>query len=395
MKTSVRMERVKPSAIRAVQKRIVSKPSVISFAAGLPDPDLFPMEDLKAATNAVIENEGKEAFAYGLTKGSAPLIEALVDRMNNKEGIKCSAENISVTTGSQQGLAIAAMMTVDEGDVVIAENPSYLGGINACRPYGPKFVGVDTDEDGMIAEDLDKILSETPNAKLIYVIPNFQNPTGKAWTLKGRKRFMEVVEKYDILVLEDNPYGEIRFKGEFVPSLKSMDTKGQVMYLGSFSKVLTPGLRIAWVCADKEVAQTVERLKESLDLQCNQFSQMQAVEYMRRFDFEAHINEIQAAYKEKCNLMLSSMEKEFPEGITWTNPEGGMFIWVELPENLNADELLDETLDNGVAYIPGEFFYANESEAKKNTIRLNFSVVTKDEITKGIKLMAEVFKKHM
>ncbi len=392
MSFSLRMDRVKASAIRAVQKRIASKPGVISFAAGLPDPALYPLADITEATDRLLAQEGRKALSYGLTKGYGPLLELLVQRMKDKEGVECGLENLTITSGSQQGLALSAMMFVDEGDVVIAENPSYLGGINACRPYGPVFMGVDTDEDGMVMEDLERVLRETPRAKMIYVIPNFQNPTGKAWTLERRKRFMEIVSQYDIMVVEDNPYGEIRFKGEHLPCLKSMDTKGQVVYLGSFSKILSPGLRVAWICAAPEVAAMAERLKEGMDLQCNEFTQMMTVYYLQKYDIEAHIRHIQATYKARCDLMLEQIAKHFPASVKYTNPEGGMFIWLELPENLNADELLDEAIDAGVAYIPGEFFYANNGP--KNTIRMNFTTVSDEDIIKGIEILGNVFKKH-
>lgn len=388
MKFSVRMDRLKASAIRDVQKRIASKSGVVSFAAGLPDPDLFPLENLRKSTDEMIENKGAAAFQYGLTKGYGPLLEILAKRMSEKEKVNVSSENIAVTTGSQQGLALAGMMFLDEGDLVLAENPSYLGAINAWRPYGCDFLGVATDDEGMVVEELDKILSENENVKLIYVIPNFQNPTGKAWSLERRKQFMEVVNKYDIVVIEDNPYGEIRFKGEFVPSLKSMDTKGNIMYLGSFSKILCPGLRLAWICASEKIAKQAEKIKEGLDLQCNQFAQLQVCEYMQKNDIEAHINIIQNAYKKKCDLMIGHIKNDFPDSVKYIEPEGGMFIWLELPENINADELLDEAINRGVAYIPGEFFYANEGN--KNTIRLNFTTVSEEEIHKGMAIFAEL-----
>ncbi|MCI2063175.1 MAG: PLP-dependent aminotransferase family protein [Eubacteriaceae bacterium] len=390
MRFSKRMDMIKPSAIRSVQKRIAATENVISFAAGLPDPALFPLDDLEKATSKMIREKGELAFQYGLTKGYDPMIDKLVERMRNKEKIDASAANIILTTGSQQGLALCAMMFLDEGDVVVAENPSYLGGINACRPYGVSFIGVDTDDEGMDTKELDKVLAENPSVKMLYVIPNFQNPTGKAWSLQRRKDFMEVINKYDVIVVEDNPYGEIRFKGDFVPSLKSMDTQGKVVYLGSFSKILAPGLRIAWICADPEVVKEAELIKEGWDLQCNQFVQVQAVQYMEDFDLEAHIAEIQQLYMKKCDLMLEMMDKEFPESVTYTRPEGGMFIWVVLPENVDADVLLDTALEHGVAYIPGEPFFANGGP--KNTIRMNFTTVSEDQIKKGIKILGDVLK---
>lgn len=387
MNFSVRMSRIKPSAIRDVQKKISQRPGVISFAAGLPDPDLFPLDDLSAATEATIHKHGKIAFQYGLTKGYGPMIDTIIRRMKSKENVEALPENIIMTTGSQQGLALCAMMLLEEGDIVVAENPSYLGGINACRPYGVSFIGVDTDDEGIDTELLDKILRENQKVKLLYVIPNFQNPTGKAWSLKRRIAFLEVIKKYDVLVVEDNPYGEIRFEGSPVPSLKSMDTEGKIVYLGSFSKVLAPGLRLAWICATSEIIRQAELIKEGWDLQCNQFCQVQAVEYIQSFDFEAHIKKIQQRYKSKCNLMLEQMSKEFPENVSFTRPEGGMFIWVTLPEHLDAGTFLDIALEKGVAYVPGEFFYADEGP--KNTLRMNFTTVSEEKIAEGIKLLGQ------
>lgn len=390
MKFSIRMDRVMPSGIRAVQKKMAAYPEAISLAGGLPDPDLFPLADLGKATSEMIAEKGKLAFQYGMTKGYQPMIDAVVQRMEKKEQVKVTADNIIMTTGSQQGLALTAMMFLDEGDIVVAENPSYLGGINACRPYGVSFIGVDTDDEGMDVAQLDKVLTENPRAKMLYVIPNFQNPTGKAWSLARRKAFMEVINKHDVIVVEDNPYGEIRFKGEFVPPLKAFDTQGKVVYLGSFSKILSPGLRLAWICASEEIVKQAELIKEGWDLQCNQFAQLQAVEYMAKFDLEAHIKKIQNLYREKCDLMLKTIDENLPASVKVVRPEGGMFVWLELPEQVDADELLETALKAGVAYIPGGYFYANGGHA--NTIRLNFTTVSEENIVKGIQILGKVLK---
>lgn len=390
---SKRMSRIKPSGIRAVQKRIAGKTGMISFAAGLPDPELYPLEDLRTAADRMLEKEGATAFAYGLTKGYGPLLDFLTDRMNNREGVECTKENICVLSGSQQGLGLAAMMFIDEGDVVITENPSYLGAINAFRPYGAEFVGVDTDDDGMVIEDLERVLEENPRAKLIYVIPNFQNPTGKAWSLERRERFMEVVSRYDVAVVEDNPYGDLRFKGEPLPHLRALDKKGQVMYLGSFSKILSPGMRVAWVCASPEVAKAVEELKETNDLQSPELTQMLTYYYLSMFDLEAHIKEIQEVYKERCELMVEMIKEYFPPEIKYTDPEGGMFLWLELPEGLDSDAILDDAVAAGIAYIPGESFFS--FDGVKNTIRMNFTMVKDQQIRDGIKTLGEVFAKYI
>lgn len=393
MSFSKRMSRIKPSGIRAVQKRIAGKSDMISFAAGLPDPALYPLEDLRKAADTMLEKEGATAFAYGLTKGYGPLLDYLTDRMNNREHVECTKENICVLSGSQQGLGLAAMTFLDEGDVVITENPSYLGAINAFRPYGAEFVGVDTDDDGIVIEDLERALEENPKTKLIYVIPNFQNPTGKAWTLERRERFMEVVAKYDVAVVEDNPYGDLRFKGEPLPHLRALDEKGQVIYLGSFSKILSPGMRVAWTCASKEVATAFESLKETNDLQSSELTQMLTYYYLKMFDLEKHIEEIQVVYKERCELMVEMIQKYFPAEIKYTDPEGGMFLWLELPEGLDSDAILDDALAAGIAYIPGESFFS--FDGVKNTIRMNFTMVKDNQIRDGIRILGDVFRKHI
>lgn len=393
MSFSKRMSRIKPSGIRAVQKRIAGKSDMISFAAGLPDPALYPLEDLRKAADIMLEKEGATAFAYGLTKGYGPLLDYLTDRMNNREHVECTKENICILSGSQQGLGLAAMTFLDEGDVVITENPSYLGAINAFRPYGAEFVGVDTDDDGIVIEDLERALEENPKTKLIYVIPNFQNPTGKAWTLERRERFMEVVSKYDVAVVEDNPYGDLRFKGEPLPHLRALDKKGQVIYLGSFSKILSPGMRVAWTCASKEVATAFESLKETNDLQSPELTQMLTYYYLKMFDLEKHIEEIQVVYKERCELMVEMIQKYFPAEIKYTDPEGGMFLWLELPEGLDSDAILDDALDAGIAYIPGESFFS--FDGVKNTIRMNFTMVKDNQIRDGIRILGDVFRKHI
>lgn len=398
MKYAQRMSMVKPSAIRDSQKKIAAKVasggSVISFAAGLPDPNLFPLKEISEVTEKVLKERGKFALAYGPTKGENELLELLTKRMKEEENIDTKPENIIITTGSQQGIAVSAMVLLDKGDIVVTENPSYLGAINAFRPYECDFLGVDTDEEGMVTEDLDKILSENSKIKIIYVIPTFQNPTGKTWSLQRRKDFMNVINKYDdVVVIEDNPYGEIRFTEEPLPTLKSLDTKDKVLYLGSFSKVLCPGFRVAWMCGDKEIIDKAELLKQGIDLQSNQFSQVQVIEFLKKYDLNKHIEKIRAEYKKRCLLMLDTMKQYFPEEIKYTKPDGGMFIWLELPDEINVDELLDKAIEAGVAYVSGESFFANNGP--KNTMRLNYTTMPEAQIVEGIKILSNVLKKEL
>lgn len=398
MKYAQRMNMVKASAIRASQKKIAAKVasggSVISFAAGLPDPNLFPLDEITDVTETVLKERGSFALAYGPTKGENELLELLAKRMKDEENIDTKPENIIITTGSQQGIAVSAMILLDKGDIVVTENPSYLGAINAFRPYECDFLGIDTDEEGIVTKDLDKLLSENPKVKIIYVIPTFQNPTGKTWSLQRRKDFMEVVNKYDdVIVIEDNPYGEIRFTDEPLPTLKSLDTKDKVLYLGSFSKVLCPGFRVAWMCGDKDIIDKAELLKQGIDLQSNQFSQAQVIEFLKKYDLNKHIEKIRAEYKKRCFLMLDTIKEHFPEEVNYTTPDGGMFIWVELPKEINVDDLLDKAIDAGVAYVSGESFFANNGP--KNTMRLNYTTMSEEQIVEGIKILANVIKKEL
>ncbi|MDU6983167.1 MAG: PLP-dependent aminotransferase family protein [Terrisporobacter othiniensis] len=398
MKYAQRMNMVKASAIRASQKKIAAKVasggSVISFAAGLPDPNLFPLDEITDVTETVLKERGSFALAYGPTKGENELLELLAKRMKDEENIDTKPENIIITTGSQQGIAVSAMILLDKGDIVVTENPSYLGAINAFRPYECDFLGIDTDEEGIVTKDLDKLLSENPKVKIIYVIPTFQNPTGKTWSLQRRKDFMKVVNKYDdVIVIEDNPYGEIRFTDEPLPTLKSLDTKDKVLYLGSFSKVLCPGFRVAWMCGDKDIIDKAELLKQGIDLQSNQFSQAQVIEFLKKYDLNKHIEKIRAEYKKRCFLMLDTIKEHFPEEVNYTTPDGGMFIWVELPKEINVDDLLDKAIDAGVAYVSGESFFANNGP--KNTMRLNYTTMPEEQIVEGIKILANVIKKEL
>lgn len=386
-----RMDLMKESAIRAIQKKIIGKTDLVSFAAGLPDGSLFPLEQIRNLTDNMLATQGTKALQYGMSQGYAPLLDAIACRMKEKSGIDCTRDNIIISTGAQQGIFMAAMAFVNEGDIVLAENPTYLGGINSCRPFGCSFLGVDTDDDGVDIEDLKKVLAENPAIKMIYVIPNFQNPTGIAWSLERRIKFMEVVNQYDVIILEDDPYGEIRFEGKDLPTLKALDTKGNVVYLGSFSKILCPGLRVSWVCASKETIVKMEMLKQVIDLQSNEFAQIQVHTFLTEYDIDSHIEKIKSAYQKRCSLMLSCMEENFPSNVRFTRPQGGMFVWVELPKGIDATLLIDDAIEAGVSYIPGEFFYANEGA--KNTMRLNYTTVSEEQIIKGIGRLAEVFKK--
>ena len=382
-----RISLIHPSAIRSVQKKIMAKEGVISFAAGLPAADLFPVEDFHKATNKVFENEGHKAMQYGMSQGYMPLIQELVKRMELKQHIKSDPSEVVISTGSQQGLFLAGMALLNEGDTAVAENPSYLGAFNAFRGFGAKFCGVDVDDEGMDLAQLKENLDNDKSIKLIYVIPNYQNPTGKSWSMQRRKDFMALVANYPIYVVEDDPYGELCFDNNPQMPLKSMDTKGQVIYLGSFSKILSPGLRVAWICSNNDIAQKMELLKQSIDLQSSEFTQHQVYSLLNVINIDDHIAKVSKVYGDKCKLLLDKLAEINVKGLKYSKPTGGMFVWLELPDYMNSSELIDAAIDAGVAYIPGQYFFVDENVT--NTIRLNFTTVSEEQIVKGAKILKD------
>ncbi|WP_099189710.1 aminotransferase-like domain-containing protein [Tepidibacter mesophilus] len=389
VKFADRMDNLKASEIRELLK-LTEKPEIISFAGGLPAPELFPVEEMKEVAVKVLEEGGQQALQYAATEGFGPLREVIANRMNEKFDTKVSADEILITSGSQQGLDFSGKIFLNEGDVVLCESPSYLGALNAFKAYGPRFIEVPTDENGMIMEELEKILETTENVKMMYVIPDFQNPTGRTWPLERRKKFMEIVNKFEIPVLEDNPYGELRFEGEILPSLKSMDEKGLIIFLGSFSKIFCPGFRIGWVAADKEILEKYIMIKQSADLQTSTVGQREVAKFMELYDLDAHVNKIIDVYRVRRDLMLNTMKAEFPEGLKFTYPEGGLFTWVELPKGIDAKDVMAECIKSNVAFVPGGSFFPNGG--KDNTFRLNYSNMTDEKIVDGIKRLAKVLK---
>jgi len=382
-----RMDRLKGSAVRELMA-LTARPEVISFAGGMPAPELFPVEGVKEAACAVLDEMGQKALQYAPTEGYIPLREQIVKRMEERLHIKTDIDHVLVTSGSQQGLDFSARVFLNPGDVILVESPSYVGALNAFNACEPTYVEVPTDDYGMIPEELERILETTENVKLIYVIPDFQNPSGKTWSMKRREHFMELINKYEIPVIEDNPYGDLRFEGEYLPSLKSMDTKDLVIFLGTLSKVFCPGLRIGWVCAPSAILAKYNFVKQGADLQVSSFDQMLASKFMDMYDLNEHVEKIKAVYKVRRDLMLKTMEETFPEGVTWTHPEGGLFTWVTLPEGVDAGVIAPKLLEQNVAYVPGGAFYPYPG--KENHFRLNYSNATEENLVIGIKRIGAV-----
>jgi 2-aminoadipate transaminase len=386
---SVGAQEMKSSAIREILK-ITERPDIISFAGGLPAPELFPVEHLINACTSVLENVGPKCLQYSVTLGVPPLRKFLAERLSQK-GVKLTEDNILVTGGSQQGLDLVGKMFLDKGSVVICESPTYIGAIQAFNAYNPHYVTVEMDENGMMTDQVEENIKKY-KPRLIYVVPNFQNPCGITLSLERRKHLVKLAEEYYVPIIDDNPYGELRYTGEDVPSLKSLGGD-LVIQLGTISKIISPGLRIAWIVAPTQVMTMFERLKQGADLHTNTFAQYVVAEYVREGRLDRHIEEIKAAYGERREVMIKAMQEHFPENVKWTEPEGGLFLWVELPPEISATALLQQALKQKVAYVPGKPFYPYED--KDNTLRLNFSNASPDMIIEGIRRLGKVFKENI
>jgi len=392
LKYAKRIAYLKASEIREILK-VTERPEIISFAGGLPAPELFPVKEIMEVNRIVLEESGHKALQYSTTEGYAPLRKWIANRMNTRLGTSFDLDNILITHGSQQALDLSGKVFLDEGDVVLCESPTYLAAISAFRAYGCNFIEVPTDNDGMIIDQLEKLLQNTLNIKMIYVIPNFQNPTGRTWSYERRVQLAKVAMKYSVIVIEDNPYGELRFEGESLPSVKSFDTEGYILCTGSFSKIFCPGYRIGWIAGDKDIIRKYVLVKQGTDLQCNTIAQMDIAKYLELYDIDEHIAKIVETYRERRNLAVHTMGKLFPEGITFTRPQGGLFCWVELPPNINARDVLVKSLEKNVAFVPGGSFFPNGG--KENTFRINFSNMPEDRIVEGLARLADVLREFV
>jgi len=384
-----RMDVMKASEIREILK-ITQRPEVISFAGGLPAPELFPIEEMKQVARIVLEESGSQALQYSTTEGFAPLRQHIAQRMNNKFKTCVHSDNILITSGSQQALDFSGKLFLNEGDIVLCESPTYLAAISAFKAYQPQFIEVPTDDDGMIIAELQQILERHDNIKLVYVIPDFQNPTGRTWSIERRQQFIAVMSQYDIPVIEDNPYGELRFEGEIPPSIKSLDRKGIVIFVSTFSKTFCPGLRIGWIAADQNLIEKYVLIKQGADLHTSSISQREISKYLDLYDFDANIVKIVQVYRQRRNAIVEAMQNCFPDDIKFNRPQGGLFTWVELPKHFKAVELLQTCLQQDVAFVPGDSFFPNR--IVENTFRLNYSNMPEERIFDGIQRLAKVIK---
>ena len=391
---------LKPSAIREILKA-PKDADTISLAAGNPAPETFPVADLARFAADIFANDSTTALQYGATDGYEPLRRAVAERQKTVWGIgKSVAEGDAfndttiIVSGGNQGIELAAKVFCNEGDTVICENPTFIGGLNAFRSCGYNTVGVPIEEDGMNVEVLEETIKATPNAKLLYIIPTFQNPAGITTSLEKRKAIYEVCKKYGLMILEDNPYGEFRFAGEEIPTIKSFDTEGLVIYCSSFSKILSAGMRVGFVVAPEAVAAKMVVAKQSEDVHTNQFFQMLCYKFMTECDLDAHISMIREVYGRKCRLMLECLEKELPSSVKFTRPEGGLFIWVTLPDGVDATAFLKACMAQKLMIVPGATFNCDVTEGSMS-FRLNYSTPSDEQIKEGIARLGRVAREYV
>lgn len=386
---------LKSSVIRELLK-LTRKPEIISFAGGLPAPETFPVEAIEEISCQILRERGSFALQYGPTEGEMPLREEVAAWLSAaKPGI--GPANILITTGSQQGLDIVAKVFIDPGDIVVMELPSYIGGIQAFSAYRAKMIGVPQDSHGMRVDLLEKTLARLAKRgkkpKFIYVVPDFQNPSGVTLAEQRRRTLLELAYAHEVPILEDSPYRDLRFKGVAQPPIYGLDTHDQVIVLGTFSKILCPGLRLAWLMAPASWTSKMVVAKQSMDLSTPTFNQLIAAEFMRRGLLPAQIERIRRLYGKKRAVMLKALKEFMPRGVRWTRPEGGLFLWVKLPAGMNTTALFPHAVEENVAYVVGEAFYCNGKG--QNTMRLNFSYPTEEQIVEGVKRLATMVRKHM
>ena len=388
---SERVKTLKPSAIREIFK-YAADPTVVSLSAGNPAPEAFPVKAIAEISAKIFENEPIAALQYSVTEGYAPLRKAVAERMKSRYNIGTDNDDIIITSGAQQVMDLITKSTVNEGDTVICEAPSFIGSLNSFRSFNCRLCGIPLEHDGMNLEALEKALQTEKNVRFIYIIANFQNPSGVTTSLEKRKAIYELAKKYSVMILEDNPYGELRISGENVPCIKSLDTDGIVVYAGSFSKVLSPGMRLGYAIAPKPVIQKMVVCKQGEDVHSNSWAQMVAHKFMTEYDFEGHLASLRKIYKKKADFCMDLLDKYIvPTGITYQRIEGGLFIWCKLPDNakISMPEFCKQAVLNKVCVVPGNAFLTDEAE-QCSSFRINFSTPTDEQLEKGIKLLGKL-----
>lgn len=372
--------------------KLIAQPDMISFAGGLPAEESFPAEQIRKATEIVLQGDSGKALQYGPSLGYDPLRDSIAKRMNRMVKTNFTKDNIMITCGSQQGLDMLCRLFCNKGDTVVVEKPSYLGAITAFNLSQVNYVEIPGDGKGMIMSELKKAL-DTHDVRLIYIVTDFQNPTGITWSRERREEFMALIDEYEVPVIEDNPYGELRYEGEYLPSLNSFDKKGLVCSLGTFSKTFAPGMRLGWIAANPLFIEKCDLLKQNMDLSTAPFTQRICAAWLENFDFDAHVQEIKNLYKSRRDAMLAAIDEFFPKEVQHTYPEGGLFIWCTLPEYMKSRHILQQCIEQKVAFVPGEAFFT--SEGNTNFLRLNYSCNNEEVIREGIRRIADVLKANL
>lgn len=383
------------SVIRELLK-LTEQPDIISFGGGLPAPEVFPIKQFQAACNYVLEHDGPQSLQYSTTEGYRPLRE-MIARHTGRYSVKINPDNILITSGSQQALDFLGRVFINQGDHIVLESPTYVGALQAWNAYGAQYIAVPSDENGMVVDKLEEALRIGP--KFIYVLPNFQNPSGTTLSLERRKQLVELADRYGVPIVEDDPYGQLRFEGEHLPSLVWLDSQlrgddgcytGNVIYLSTFSKLLAPGIRLAWVIAPEQVIRKLVQSKQAADLNTAAFNQMVAYEVGKGGFLDEHVKFIRQVYKERRDVMLETMDELFPHEVGWTKPQGGMFLWGILPDWMDAAEVFKIAIQRKVAFVPGASFHPNGGG--DNTMRINFSYSNPDLIREGVTRLGTLLK---
>lgn len=398
---ALRAKGITSSQIRELLK-FTQKPGMISFGGGLPAPDVFPVQRFQEACHKVLTEQAAAALQYGATEGYEPLRELIASNIA-RYGIKAKPENVLITSGSQQALDLIGKLFINVGDRVLVEAPTYLGALQAFNAYGAEYESVPSDENGLRTSLLEEPLRSGP--KFMYVLPNFQNPAGTTLSQGRRHELVLLAERYGVPIVEDDPYGQLRYEGEHLPSLVVLDREnlrrdngysiGNVIYLSTFSKTLAPGLRLGWIVAPPEVISKLAQLKQGADLHTSTFTQFVAYEVARDGFLDQHVKLIRQIYRERRDVMLQSLEEFFPPAVTWTHPQGGLFLWVTVPAGLDMQAIFKSALEQNVAFVPGDSFYANDSHEGSRHMRLNFSNAAPEQIREGIRRLATAVKSHL
>jgi 2-aminoadipate transaminase len=388
-KLSKKVTSLQASAIREILKH-TGEPGVISFAAGSPSSEAFPLENLKKISTEILDEDPILALQYNITEGYTPLREVVKQRLTSMNCFNPEKDDVIITSGAQQGNELTCKVLCDFGEKMICEAPSFIGSLNAFRSYGVELCGVSLEDDGVNLEELENAM-KNGDAKLFYIIPNFQNPTGKTTSYEKRKAIYELAKKYEVVILEDNPYGDLRFEGEDIPSIKTLDKDGLVVYAGTFSKILAPGLRVGYIAGPKEIIQKCVVCKQVADVHSNIWAQLMCYKFMKTVNLDDHLASLRKIYKRKCNLMISKMKECFSDDITFTAPEGGMFIWATLPDGKDVNEFCKRAIEEyKIAVVPGNAFAINDE--KSHSFRLNFSTPSDEDIIKGIEILGKLTK---